>query len=125
MVGGHDVSVKTHGKTKDVVLSFAVRCVMRLWPGAIVQDGITGELFKSYADIPFGETKELFVYRDQAALDIWDKLGASSTNRNTMVHLVPGSKYLTVVVDDPGDRVMDDLIRGMREAFDVGFAQIG
>ncbi len=54
------------------------------------------------------------VYKDQAAFDSWEELGAEPCNHNTMVHVLASSKSATLVVDDPNEPDMKRIIQGMK-----------
>lgn len=100
MIGGVDVIFRTR-LSPAAALEPAVRAVVRRWPAAVFEDGMTEELFDRLATLPFGRLREVLVYRDRAAYDNWLRLGADPRTADTMVHLL-AYKYgrLTAVVDD-------------------------
>jgi len=116
MIGGADVILST-GLSPADALDTAVRMVARGWKRAVFQSGDTGRVFDAYPQIAFAGLTELLAYRDRAAFDSWEQLGADPSNGNTMVHLLaPGSGELTVVVDDPSAPQMKELLDAIRDA---------
>ena len=71
----------------------------RSGPRAVFENGLTGERYDSFGEIPFGEVEEIFVYRDHAAAEIWDAEGAIPEASNTMIHLIADPGSVTAVVD--------------------------
>ena len=92
-------------------MEVAARIVRQFWPNAIFENGLTGDRYESFTDIPFRETEELFVYRDVAAADAWDAEGAIPSLYNTMIHVIADPGYITIVVDEK-----DELVQRMTEA---------
>ncbi len=107
MIGGIDVRLSTMGGASSVEV--AVRAIRQRWPVAVFENGITGERYERFEQIPFGEIEELFVYRDTDSADRWDAEGAIPAVYNTMMHLIPDEEILTVVVDEK-DAEMDELL---------------
>ena len=61
MIGGIDIRIPTRAGVLSVEVS--VRAIRQTWSRAVFENGLTGDRYDSFAD-PFGEVKELFVYRD-------------------------------------------------------------
>ena len=73
------------------------------------ENGLTGERYDSFPEIPFGETEEVFVYRDLASAAVWDAEGAIPKASNTMIHLIADRGWVTAVVDERTDE-MNEII---------------
>jgi hypothetical protein len=97
MIGGIDVRIPSIAD--DLSLEVAVRAIRQVWPRAVFENGLTGERYDSFGEIPFGEVEEIFVYRDRAAAEIWDAQGAMPEASNTMIHLIADPGWVTAVVD--------------------------
>ncbi len=80
MIGGVDVIFAMQIEPAEA-LDPCTRLVTRRWPSAVVENAITGELYAEVAAIPFGQVSELMVYRDQAAFESWQSLGADPLQR--------------------------------------------
>lgn len=98
MIGGVDVDIPT--RAGAIALEAAVRAIRRVWRHATMEDATTGEAFRQYEDVPFGQLSEIFIYRDQDAKRMWDDEGATPKAFNTMIHLITDEEGLTAVVDD-------------------------
>jgi hypothetical protein len=107
MIGGIDVHLPTMAGASSIEV--AVRAIRQSWPSASFENGITGERYDHFWQIPFGEIEELFVYQDSAAADIWEAEGAVPAAFNTMIHLIPDDDLLCVVVDEK-DEAMEQLL---------------
>jgi len=113
MIGGIDVRVPTLGAAD--ALCVAVRAIRQSWPRAVFENGVTGERYDRFSQIPFGPIEELFVYRDSVAADAWDAQGATPALANTMVHIIADGDLMTLVVDDR-DAAMNELIDAVQSA---------
>ena len=98
MIGGIDIRIPTQAGRSTVEAS--VRTIRQLWADPVFENGLTGERYESFWDVPFGQIEELFVYRDAQAADQWDAMGAIPELSNTMIHLIADPGALTVVVDE-------------------------
>lgn len=76
------------------------------WPRACfqdVEDEQAHPLDGDWNDVSF--SSEFFIYRDAAAVDAWEKLGAVTENANTMLHFLirndkpHGDREVTCVCD--------------------------
>ena len=120
MIGGTDVIFET-GLQQAQSLEIAVRTVARIWPRAVFQDALTGEILDSIDLIPFTRMKELLCYRDAAACQQWDALGADAATENTMIHLLAyDAGRLTVVVDNVARGDAAIFLSAISEAFAGG-----
>lgn len=113
MIGGIDVRLPTMAGASSIEV--AVRAIRQKWPLSAFENGITGERYDHFSQIPFGEIEELFVYRDSASADAWDANGAIPAVYNTMIHLIPDDDLLTVVVDEK-DAAMEELLTAITSA---------
>jgi hypothetical protein len=111
MIGGIDVHLPT--MAGDSSTEVAVRAIRQRWPRAVFENGITGERYDHFWQIPFGEIEELFVYRDSASADTWDDKGAIPAVYNMMIHLIPDDDLLTVVMDEK-DSAMEELLAAIK-----------
>lgn len=107
MIGGIDVHLPTKAGASSIEV--AVRAIRQLWPQAEFENGITGERYDHFWQIPFGEVEELFVYHDSESADKWDAEGAIPDVYNTMIHLIHDDDFLTVVVDER-DATMEEFL---------------
>lgn len=115
MISGEDIIIDVSIVDPAAALDAVVRCVWRHWPDLVTQDGESGNRLPDYASIPFGRLPELLIYRDEESLRSWTKSGASPANANTMVHVLADAQWLTLVVDDPQEAVMQSLIDEVRQ----------
>jgi hypothetical protein len=107
MIGGIDVPL--HSRAGDASLEVATRAIRQRWPVAVFEDGITGDRYNQFWQIPFGNIEEIFVYRDSTSADAWDDLGAVPELENTMIHILSDADQVTVVVDTR-DSAMNEII---------------
>jgi hypothetical protein len=97
MIGGIDIRIPS--KAGGLSLEVAVRAIRQDWPEAVFENGLTGERYATFGEIPFGEMEEIFVYRDPGSAKIWDAEGAIPEASNTMIHLIADEGWVTAVVD--------------------------
>jgi hypothetical protein len=113
MIGGIDIilevprEVPVHQRIIDQVLRF--------WPGARFQDVDSDDdrpLAESAVRIASADSREFFIYRDQATAKSWQEDGASVATYNTMLHILvdhapegTGGRRVTIVCDDRTDQV--------------------
>ena len=69
MIGGIDVRIPTRAGSLSAEIS--VRAIRQVWPLATFEDGLTGESYEQFRQIPFGELEEMFVYRDSSSARLW------------------------------------------------------
>lgn len=120
MIGGKDIVIELPDVAPEVALPAAVRYVLGRWPTAVIQDGDTARRFDSFADMDFGHLREVFIYRDERAIDSWERLGADPTNANQMIHLDASEGQFTIVVDDLQDVQAASIVRGLCELLRSG-----
>ena len=114
MIGGEDIIIQLPGIAPSVAMPAAVRYVLERWPAAVMQDGDTARRFDSFDAMDFGHLREVFVYRDEQALDSWDRLGADATNADQMIHLLASAGQFTIVVDSlPDISSTSSIVRGL------------
>ena len=111
MIGGIDVPIETRaGATSSEV---AVRAIRQRWPVAVFENGLTGDRYDDFREIPFGEIEELFVYKDSDAASLWNAEGAVAEASNSMIHIIYDPGLLTVVVDEK-DAEMEMILSSIR-----------
>lgn len=111
MIGGIDVRLPSMAGVESVEV--AARAVRQAWPHAVFEHGDTGERYSYFWQVPFGELRELFVYRDSSVADIWDEMGAIPEVSNTMLHILYDDGLVTVVIDER-DKEMESIISAIR-----------
>jgi hypothetical protein len=111
MIGGIEVRIET--KVGGPAVEVAVRAIRQFWRRAVFENATTGERYLQFSEIPFGHMSELFVYRDQAASDLWDAEGAVAEAINTMIYLIGEDGLLTVVIG-ASDSQMEQIIAAIR-----------
>lgn len=107
MIGGIDIQLPT--MAGDSAIEVAIRVIRQCWPQAVFENGISGERYNAFWDIPLGVIEELFVYQESKYADAWDDEGAVPKLSNTMIHLIPEDDMLTVVIDQR-DQQMNEII---------------
>jgi hypothetical protein len=111
MIGGIDIRIPS--RAGDLSVEVAARAIRQAWPNATFEDGLTGDRYDHFWDIPFGETEELFVYRDPASAEIWDAEAATPDTSNRMVHIIADEGLITAVVDERTTE-MEEIIAAIR-----------
>jgi hypothetical protein len=120
MIGGEDIVIPLHTTDKADALESAVRALTSYWSSAVFEDGLTGQRYMAFAAIPFGRAHELLVYRDEAALQSWEALGATPSTEGTMVHIIAQEAAMTLVVDDASDVMTAKVINELRRLLTHG-----
>lgn len=114
MIGGRDIVIPTRARAN--ALDVAIRLATRIWPKAICEDAKTGTRYQPCADLPFGLTNEVLIYRDSSVAQQWDELGADPSLNDTLIHLLIQNEALTVVVDSEPSGQMDRYVQALCEA---------
>ena len=117
MIGGIDIRLLSRAGLKSVEV--AARAVRQLWPRAVFEHGDTGERYAYFWQIPFGEVRELFAYRDHGVADIWDEKGAIPEVSNTMVHIIYDDGLITAVIDERNaemNTIIDAIRSGLNDS---------
>lgn len=115
MIGGYDIIYDTDVDPKKI-LRKTWDLVSNLWPNAVLEDGDTGVLIAlPSATDAFADRDEVFIYKDLAARDSWNKLGAEPENFSTMIHVLAGPGMATLVVGDPNDPVAREVITSLAD----------
>ncbi len=116
MIGGVDISIPTRaGKWS---MEVAVRAIRQHWARAVFENGLTGDRYDHFWEVPFGEIEELFVYRDAQAADAWEEHGAIPEFTNTMVHLLADDGTITAVIDERDvntERILEAIASGLSD----------
>jgi hypothetical protein len=121
MIGGIDIRIPT--RAGPLSAEVAVRAIRQKWPAARFEDGLTGDRYDEFWQVPFCEIEELFVYRDSRAADLWDAEGAVPEAYNSMIHVIAGEGLLTLVIDEE-DGEMNSILAAVRSALADGILYI-
>lgn len=113
MIGGNDYILKNPGIPSCAMLDVTLRIIRRYWPDFIAQDVETGVIYGKYLDIPFGQTGELFVYKDRNAFVSWEN-GVTPENKGSMIHLIADEDETTIVTDGDAEGVARSCILDMK-----------
>jgi hypothetical protein len=97
MIGGHDIiiDVPPHAPVAHLILER----IERLWPNARFRDAEEEGHYAIHdpqALIRGERSKEFLIYRDLAAVEAWDREGATPANLTTMLYFI--------IRDDPAGR---------------------
>lgn len=111
MIGGIEIRIPTRAGLSSTTVS--VRAIRQSWPNAIFENGLTGDHYEHFRQIPFARVEELFVYRNSDAARLWDAEGAVPGAFNSMIHIIADQDMLTVVIDEE-DAEMDSVIAAIR-----------
>jgi hypothetical protein len=113
MIGGIDIHIPS--KAGGLSIEVAARAIRQAWSGAVFENGITGDRYDRFGEIPFGDIEEIFVYRDAASAAIWDAEGAVPEAFNRMIHLIHDEGWVTAVVDERTDE-MNEIIAAIKSS---------
>ncbi len=110
-VGGIDLVLNTPRSSFDLNVVLAV--LLDFWPDAQIEDA-DGPAFRPLREVFQSDrpwhSREFFVYRDTASAASWTANGATSDNRNRMVHVLiqdaPEGVKTTLVVDELWDEML-------------------
>ncbi|MEO6808368.1 MAG: hypothetical protein ABI353_04575 [Isosphaeraceae bacterium] len=125
IVGGSDLVLfaPSNAPVADLILGR----IRRLWPDSQVQD-VNEDARRSIRDprvvIRGGLSKEFLIYRDQDAVDAWDRDGATLANLNTMLYFIIGDasqieeglREVTLVCGEQ-TREVQQLVRDLEASF--------
>jgi hypothetical protein len=103
MIGGIDTFIATRADMASVEV--AVRAIRQIWSDATFENGLTGERYDNFSDIPFGVIEELLIYKDVESAELWDNEGAVPGAFNTMVHVIKDIDMIAVVIDEMNDEM--------------------
>lgn len=95
-IGGMDIFFPT---TNPNSLEIATRIIHQHWKDAVFENADTTYQYKSFEEISF-TMRELFIYQNQAAKDLWEDKGAVTEAINTMIYLIKDADMLTIVIDN-------------------------
>lgn len=111
MIGGTDIVIPAIGDSAD--LDSCVQIIRCRWRQARFENAITGEKYRNYPAIPFGQVTELLVYRDVQSEAAWDADSIHSPP-NSMIYLIRNPQCITAVLDDPDATDVSSIIDSMR-----------
>lgn len=101
MIGGHDITFKTHSGA--IALDSAVRVVRRLWKDAVFQDAFSDQITADPFTFALARVSEVFAFRSRRDAEYWNEHGYDKSVRNTMIHIVSSLHSATLVIDDGSD----------------------
>ena len=113
MIGGIDIEIPTRSGAASIEV--AVRVIRQRWQYAEFENGVTGDRYHEFRDIPFGKLDEIFVYRDRPIADRWDEEGAIPELYNTMIHVIADEELISVVVDER-DALIEEIVAAISSA---------
>lgn len=114
MIEGRDILLPNLSGIEG--LDLAVRCVLRHWGCAIIENAVTGEIYNGYNMTPFGAATELFVYIGAKAKRVADE-GARPDDDDSytqFLYLLARPEALTVVVQDPDDEKIGPVLSTLK-----------
>ena len=114
MIGGRDVIIPTTRGPE--ALDVALRAVTRLWQHAVLEDAVTGEIFRRYAEINFAGRSEILAFRDPESAKCWDELGPDPSLDGTLIHFLIAEGALTVAVDATPPKHIEEFLEDLRRS---------
>jgi hypothetical protein len=127
MIGGHDIIIDVPPRVP--VADLILERVRRLWPDARFRDAEEEDHYAIHDPqilIRGARSKEFLIYRDPAAVEAWDREGATPANLDTMLYFIIGDdvvgrdspRELTLVCGKKTReirRLIDDLTKSFSE----------
>jgi len=113
LIGGTDVTIPT--KAGATALDICLRAIRWEWPEAIFEDALTGKTFTDYSSMPLRYLSELFIFRDRHIAREWENRGCEPGLENTMIHLKLLDDSITLVVDDPSEKIMERILATIQD----------
>jgi hypothetical protein len=114
MIGGRDVIIPTTRGPE--ALDVALRAVTRLWPRVVLEDAVSGEIFRRYSEINFAGRSEIVAFRDPESAKHWDELGSDPMLDGTLIHFLIAEGALTVAVDATPAKQIEDFLEDLRRS---------
>lgn len=102
-ISGKSIEIINPGILPCALIDIVVRTMLDHWQSGIVQNGNNEYIYKSYAEIPFNQVTELFIYKTMDDFKCWTRIGAGSSN--TMVQVILFEGAVTIVVDEYSDEI--------------------
>jgi hypothetical protein len=121
VIGGEDIIVANPGVSPVEVLKAGAHLLRQHWSKAIFQDPDTAKEFSRYWLVPFGQLREIMVYRDREAFESWQSMGADESNANQMIHIIARAQTVTIVVDDSQSEEIAEILQEMTSQIQHGF----
>jgi hypothetical protein len=114
MIGGRDIIIPTTRGAE--ALDLAVRAVVRLWRNVVLEDAVSGQSFRSYAEISFAGRREILAFRDLESAKLWDELGPDPSLNGTLIHFLLSEGELTVAVDASPPEEVESFVNSLRRS---------
>lgn len=118
MIGGVDIKIEIPGRAGRAALDASVRIIRSFWPSAVFENAENSDYYDRFDEIPFSRLREIFVYKDEAARDLWETEGAVPEATNLMIHLIVDDPDLFVVMDDDTTPEMQRVLAAIRTTLD-------
>ena len=129
MISGHDITIRNPAGPEHA-FEEALRVAQHVWPDAVAEDGDTGEFIRT--DLQwnaFAGLRAIMIYKDPIAREAWENQGGVCENLNKMIHLVAEWEKITIVVDDPNQAEVKQIIKGIKSIIQRigqdGYAGVG
>ena len=122
MIGGHDILIPTQGDS--AAIDSCLRVIRHFWPEAVFENAVGSNGVESYDSFAIGASNEVFAYRDRTAAEEWNEKGAVPALSNTMIHVLFSRQTITLVVDDPDDPPIVQMVSAIRSALRVHLADV-
>jgi hypothetical protein len=116
MIGGHDILISTWGHS--AAIDACLRVIHDFWPEAVFENAAVSSGVKSYWYFSIGCSNEVFAYRDGEIAKEWNEKGADPALCNTMIHVLLSGRTVTLVVDDPDDPQIAEMLRAVQLEFE-------
>jgi hypothetical protein len=111
MIGGHDILILT---SQPAAIDVCLRVIRHFWPKAVFENAAGNNGAESYDSFAIDCSNEIFAYRDSASAVEWNEKGADPSLCNSMIHILLSGRTITLVVDDPDDPQIAEILRTMR-----------
>lgn len=115
MIGGYDKTFTKWSNYHGEYIKYISMQLKHLWPTMIIQDANAIEPFDESQKVPYYSLYEVFFYKDYESYSSWMQLGADESNENTMIHVIEDRQTLTLVFDDPRDKVTSQIIKAVSQ----------
>ena len=88
--------------------------IQYFWPEAVFENAAVNSGVKNYGSFSIDCSNEVFAYRDSAIANEWNEKCADPAVCNTMIRVFLSGWTITLIVDDPDDPQIAEILRAMR-----------